>query len=626
MIIAKQEFVASTDVRHHYSPGACVPEMVTAAAAERPETVAVTEGCQALTYHGLQSRSNRLARYLRSLGVGADVLVGLCLPRSLDMVVGALGIWKAGGAYVPMDPAYPADRLAFILDDAQAPVLVTNPSLGRRLPVSKRELVNIDAPQVTEQVAESPHVEIVPVNLAYVIYTSGSTGRPKGVEITHGGLANLVSWHVQTFSVNSADRASHVAGLGFDAAVWELWPYLATGASVHLANEVTRSSAEPLRDWLLAQEITISFVPTPLAERLLNLQWPRKTTLRILLTGGDTLHHYPPADLPFVVVNNYGPTECGVVATSGPVLPNSSPEGLPPIGCAIANTQVYLLDEHLVTVPAGTPGEIHIGGAGLARGYHNQADLSREKFIPNPFSAEPGSRLYKTGDLARLLPGGQIAFLSRIDDQIKIRGYRIETNEIVSVLERHPAVRESLVVAREDAPGDKLLVAYVVMDPKAGVTGTALRDFLREYLPDYMVPAAFVWLDTLPLTPHGKVDRTALPAPDPANTIPDEASAGPSTPVERRIAEIVGVLLGRNEIGRTDNFFLIGGHSLLGAQLIARLRDAFGAEVSLRTLFEAPTVAALAAEIGRLGGSEVTLKGSGVRPSGSARACTDTRL
>jgi amino acid adenylation domain-containing protein len=539
------------------------------------------------------------------------------------MVVAALGILKAGGAYVPLDPAYPPGRLAFMLDDAQAPLLISSPDLAQRLPAGKRELVYVDAPRIAAQPAGPLPVDIAPEHLAYVIYTSGSTGKPKGVEITHGSLANLVSWHNQAFSVTAADRASHVAGLGFDAAVWELWPYLAAGASVHLADEDSRNSAEVLWNWLVAERITISFVPTPLAEHLLTLSLDRlrKTDLRILLTGGDTLHHYPPPGLPFLLVNNYGPTECTVVATSGVVSPDGSPTTVPPIGRAIANTDIYLLDEALKPVPAGAPGEIYVGGAGVARGYHNRADLTGERFTPDPFSAEPGSRLYRTGDLGRLLPDGRIAFLGRVDDQIKIRGFRIEPQEIASVLNRHQDVRESLVVAREDTPGEKRLVAYVVIDGGSDCTLTELRDFAGGFLPEYMLPGAFVRLNAFPLTPHGKVDRAALPTPDPSNTLQDEASAGPPTATEQRVGEILGELLDLEEIALEDNFFMLGGHSLLGAQLIARLRDAFGVDITLRSLFEAPTVAALSAEVERLAGQENTWQGpsrSGMMMHGDA--------
>ncbi|MEO7987157.1 MAG: non-ribosomal peptide synthetase [Gemmatimonadales bacterium] len=582
--------------------GTSIPELVAARALASPNALAVSAGAGGLTYRELDRRANRVANHLRSLGVGADVLVGLCLPRSVDMVVGALGILKAGGAYVPLDPAYPTDRLAFMLDDAQAPVLLSNARLAQRLPAANRELVDIDGPQIAGQLTDSPPAAPGPADRSYVIYTSGSTGTPKGVEITHGALANLVSWHTQAFSVTPADRASHVAGLGFDAAVWELWPYLAAGASLHLADEETRSSAELLWNWLLAQRITIGFVPTPLLERLLtlNVKWPRQTDLRMLLTGGDTLHRYPPSDLPFLLVNNYGPTECTVVATSGVVPPDRSPSVPPPIGHGIANTQIHLLDEHLRPVQAGAPGEICIGGAGLARGYHNRPDLTAERFVPNPFDHAPGSRLYRTGDLGRRLPDGQIAFLGRIDDQIKIRGYRIEPGEISSSLNRHEAIRESLVLAREDTSGDKRLVAYVV--PAAGLdfSNASLRDFLRGSLPDYMIPASFVRMAALPLTAHGKVDRAALPPPAPENTLQDEVSDGPRTDTEQRVAEILGELLNLDEIGLDDNFFMLGGHSLLGAQVIARLREAFGVQIGLRSLFEAPTVESLSAEVERL--------------------------
>ena len=581
---------------------ASIVESVTVRATSGTDALALTAGGEAMTYGELDRQANRLANHLRSLGVGADVLVGLCLPRSIEMVVGALGILKAGGAYVPLDPAYPPERLAYMLDDAQAPVLITSPEIAQSLPPTKAALVFVHAAAVAAQPTDAPRVEIGLDDLAYVIYTSGSTGRPKGVEITHGGLANLVAWHNEAFSVTAADRASHVAGLGFDAAAWELWPYLAAGASVHMADDATRNSAELLREWLLARQITIGFVPTPLADRLMTLclRWPPDTRLRVMLTGGDALHHHPPADFPFALVNNYGPTECTVVATSGRVPPNGAADALPSIGRAIANTQVHLLDEQMRPVPAGTAGEMHVGGAGLARGYHHRPDLTAERFVADPFRAEPSARLYRTGDLARLLPDGELAFLGRVDDQIKIRGYRIEPNEIVSALNAHPDVRESLVVAREDTPGDKRLVAYLVPAPGAGIAHSAARDFLRETLPEYMLPAAFVRLDAFPLTSHGKIDRTALPAPDAANTLQDESADVACTETEQRVAEILGELLKLEEISFDDNFFMLGGHSLLGAQLIARLRQTFGVEIGLRNLFGAPTVAALAAEVDRL--------------------------
>ena len=575
-----------------------LPELVARRAAETPEALAATAGSQTLSYGELDGRANRLAWYLRSLGVGQDVVVGLCLPRCLDMVVGALGILKAGGAYLPIDPAWPPDRIAFVLEDARSPVLIINASLARQIPNLRQVIVDPGAREITGQSDAMPHAKIRRDDLAYVIYTSGSTGQPKGVEIPHGGLINLVSWHCEAFSLTFADRASHLAGLGFDAAVWELWPYLAAGASVHLVDEFNRTTAELLRDWLAAHRITISFVPTPLAEELLRLKWPENTALRVMLTGGDTLHHYPPAGLPFVLVNNYGPSECTVVATSGAISPARYDGTLPPIGRPIVNNQILLLNDQRLPVPPGAVGEIYIAGAGLARGYRNRPELTAKKFIPDPFA--PGGRLYKTGDLARLLPDGAFAFLGRIDEQIKIRGFRIEPNEIVCALKQHPAVRESLVIAREDSSGDKRLVAYLVLGTDSVVTPKNLRAYLCRCLPEYMLPSVFVRLEALQLTPNGKIDRAALPEPNAANTLQEELSVDLPTPTQQRVVEILTVLLGHERIGLTDDFFLLGGHSLLGAQLIARLRETFRVELALRTVFDAPTVVALSQEIERL--------------------------
>ncbi len=433
--------------------------------------------------------------------------------------------------------------------------------------------------------------------MAYLIYTSGSTGQPKGVEVTHGGLLNLVRWHQRAFRVTPADRASQLSALGFDAAVWELWPYLAAGASIHLPDGVTTDQPEAIRDWIVSQGITISFLATPLAERLMTLEWPAKTSLRTMLTGADTLHHYPPRKLRFQLVNNYGPTECTVVATSGTVLPNEHPDRLPTIGRPIDNLQIHILNENMQQVPDGEAGEIYIGGPSVARGYRNRPDLTAERFILDPFSPEMGARLYKTGDLARYLPDGQIAFLGRVDEQIKIRGFRIEPAEIVKVLDEHPAVQSSIVVAREVAPGDKRLVAYFVPAPRAQSTHTEMRNFLAGRLPEYLVPATFVKLQAMPLNPSGKVDRAALPAPNAENTLRDNVFVAPRNPIEERLAAILAPLLGLDKVSMEDNFFLLGGHSLLGTQLIARVRDAFGIELTLRTLFDAPTVARLSAQV-----------------------------
>jgi amino acid adenylation domain-containing protein len=600
MSLAHQSYEVSSDRRR--TAGICVPELVAVRGMANPNAPAVVSDTESLTYRELDVRANHLAGRLRALGVGTDVPVGLCVPRSVEMVVGALAILRAGGAYVPMDPAYPPDRLAFIAADAQAPVVLTSRTVADRLPPGRWRQLCIDDLPIGPTALEPPP-PVAPADLAYIIYTSGSTGKPKGVEITHRGLANLVAWHLDAFGVTAEDRASHVAGLGFDAAVWELWPPLVAGASVHLADDRTRGSAADLRDWLLAQRITLAFVPTPLLEHLLTLPWPESADLRIVLTGGDTLHRYPPASLPFQLVNNYGPTECTVVATSGPVYADEAPAMAPSIGRAITNTRIYLLDQDLRPVADGEAGEICIGGPSLARGYHNRADLTAEKFVSVSLGRDPDGRLYRTGDLGRALPDGQIVFLGRGDDQIKIRGYRIEPGEVSSTLNRHPSIRGSLVVAREDTVGDKRLVAYVARHEDVEVTRTELREFLGRFLPAYLVPSAFVLVEDFPLTPHGKIDRSALPIPDTANTLRDEVEAEFFTETEEFVADLLCELLKLEEIGLDDNFFMLGGHSLLGAQVIARLQDSFGVDIGLRGLFEAPTVASLSAEVDRRSGT-----------------------
>jgi amino acid adenylation domain-containing protein len=574
-------------------------------AALRPDAPALVSGDRTLSYQDLDARSGDLAAKLRALGVGPEVVVAICLPRSLSNVVAALAVLKAGGAYLPLDPADPDGRLAFLIEDAQVPVLITGRSGKIQAPPGLGTVIALDDDGRPDESSRARNHAILesaatPKNLAYVIYTSGSTGQPKGVEITRASLLNLVNWHLHAFKVTAADRATQLARVSFDAAVWETWPYLATGASLHLPPEELLNDPESLRNWLVTQRITVSFVPTPLAERLLAFPWPSETALRVMLTGGDTLHCHPSAELPFMLVNNYGPTECTVVATSSLVPPRRGEDGLPPIGLPIADTQVYILDESLDDVPAGTRGELYIGGAGVARGYRNRPQLTLERFIPNPFSADPAERLFKTGDLAQYLPDGQIAFWGRQDEQVKVRGFRIELQEIAAALNSHPSVAQGTVVARDAASGERRLVAYLVARPESRPAVNELREFLAARLPDYMVPATFVALKALPLTPNGKVNRNTLPPPDDANTLRDDDFKAPGTEVERTLAALLAPLLGVERVGVEDNFFTVGGHSLLGAQLIVRVRDAFGVELPLLMVFEAPTVRQLAAEIERL--------------------------
>lgn len=589
----------------------CVPQLVAAHAAAAPDLPALIAGTEMLTYGELDDRANQLAHYLMTLGVGAsgprndgrcDSIVGLCLDRSVTAVVCALGILKAGGAYLPLDPAYPAERLAFMLNDAQPRVLITTQKVAEQLPAGPWEVIAVDRDdgKINEQTTEYPYRKITGEHLAYVIYTSGSTGKPKGVEITHASLTNLVSWHQRAFEVTLKDRASLLAGVGFDAAVWETWPYLAAGSTLHLPAEAIRLSPELLRDWLVTERITISFLPTALAERVMTLDWPKHTALRILLTGAETLRQFPTDDLPFEVINNYGPTECTVVATSGSVPRDAYTNTLPTIGRPIENTRIYILDERLQQVPVHAAGEIYVGGAGVARGYLNRPELTREKFVKDPFSIDPSARLYRTGDLARYLANGEIAYLGRIDEQIKILGHRIEPNEIVTVLDRHPQVQASLVCAREEGCREKHLVAYVVLDDGQQTSAANLRSFLEKELPQYMVPAVFVRLERFLLTQNGKIDRSALPAPNSENTLRDEEFTTAQTAVEERLEKMLSALLGLEQVSVHDNFFMLGGHSLLGTQLISQIRGAFGVELALRTLFESPTIEQLSLEIERL--------------------------
>jgi amino acid adenylation domain-containing protein len=566
--------------------------LVAAAAAMSPDARALSMGSAWLTYAELDRRADRLAGHLASLGVGPEVAVGVCLERSFDYVVAVLAVWKAGGAYVPVDLEWPEERRKFVLEDARAKV-----AIGRGLTVDLQR----DAAKILGATAPAA-CEIKRENLAYIIYTSGSTGRPKGVEVTHGNLLNLVFWHRRAFGVTASDRGSHVAGLAFDAAVWELWPYLSAGASVSMADENTRRSPELLREWLAAEGVTISFVPTALVEPMLQAQWSSKMALRYLLTGADTLHRYPAAGLPFELVNNYGPTECTVVATSGIVKPAASSQK-PAIGTAIANTQIYLLNENREPVAQGETGEIYIGGSSVARGYWNQPELTAERFLANPFVAagpffKGGGRMYRTGDLGSLLPDGQIAFHGRVDNQEKIRGNRIEPDEIVSVLARHPKVASAAVVAR-GVNCTKQLVAYVVSVAGQAPRSSELRQALSRELPEYMIPSVFVRLGALPLTANGKLDRAALPEPGADNALDTTPYRAPESPIEIQIAAILGELLHVDRVGLDDNFFLLGGHSLLGTQLVLRAREKFGVTITLRDLFAAQTVGKLSSEIER---------------------------
>jgi amino acid adenylation domain-containing protein len=509
-----QLLVECNNTQADYPQDLCIHQLFEMQADRTPDAVALVFGEERVTYRELNLRSNQLARYLQKMGVGAEVLVGLCCGRSLDLIVGMLGILKAGGAYLILDPSYPAERSSFILKDAQLSVVLTQQQWVENLRSPNLQIVCLDTDweMISQEIADNPTSAVTAENLVYAIYTSGSTGKPKGVEIEHGSLLNLVFWHQREFGVSAGDRATQIAAIGFDACGWEIWPYLAAGASIYFPEDDMRRDPEKLQNWLVSKAITISFLPTPLAEKVLLLDWSQNTALRILLTGGEKLQQHPLKSYPFKLVNNYGPTENTVVTTSGYIPVTEQTDIAPTIGRPIANTQIYILDKYLQPVAIGVVGELYIAGNGLARGYLNRPDLTAQRFIVNPFKPNSGTilndlfrnrqdacstikyiscgtgilpvldngatsefqpnsgeRIYKTGDLVRYRADRNLEFLGRIDEQVKIRGFRIELGEIETVLTQHPAVQQTVAIASEDGQGDKRLVAYIALNPEYSV-------------------------------------------------------------------------------------------------------------------------------------------------------------
>ncbi|MEG4228485.1 amino acid adenylation domain-containing protein [Microcoleus sp. N9_B2] len=454
-----------------YPLNLCVHQLFELHASQTPSAVALVFGDERVTYQQLNLRSNQLAHYLQKIGVGVEVLVGLCVERSIDLIVGMLGILKAGGAYLILDPSYPVGRSSFMVKDAQLSVVLTQQQWIENLRSPNLQIVCLDTDweMISQEIADNPTSAATAENLVYAIYTSGSTGKPKGVEIEHGSLLNLVFWHQREFGVSAGDRATQIAAIGFDACGWEIWPYLAAGASIYFPEDEIRRDPERLQNWLVSKAITISFLPTPLAEKLLRLDWPQNTALRILLAGGEKLQQHPLKSHPFKLVNNYGPTENTVVTTSGYIPATEQIDIAPTIGRPIANTQIYILDKYLQPVAIGVVGELYIGGNGLARGYLNRPDLTAQSFISNPFKANSGERIYKTGDLVRYRSDCNLEFLGRIDEQVKIRGFRIELGEIETVLTQHPAVQQTAATTSEDAEGNKRLIAYVALNAEYSV-------------------------------------------------------------------------------------------------------------------------------------------------------------
>ncbi|HEU4881105.1 MAG TPA: amino acid adenylation domain-containing protein, partial [Longimicrobium sp.] len=596
----------------------CIHELFESQTARTPDAAAVSFEEESLTYAELNARANRLAHHLRGHGVGPEVRVGVLMERSLEMVVSLLAILKAGGAYVPLDPGLPTERLAYMLDDSGVPLVLTQAALRESVPAREGVAVlAVDdaAEEIAAESAENLAGGVGPDSLAYVIYTSGSTGRPKGVMNAHRGVVNRLVWMQAQFGIGADDVVLQKTPFGFDVSVWEFfWP-LQQGAGLVMARPDGHRDPAYLRDVIEREGVTtLHFVPSMLQTFVEAVEAGCCASLRNVVCSGEAL---PPALVdrfydrftgPVVLTNLYGPTEAAVDVSFW-TCPRDESAGVVPIGRPVWNTALYVLDASLKPVPVGVPGELYIGGVQVARGYLGRAAMTAERFVPDPFSAEGGARLYRTGDRARWRADGAIEYLGRLDFQVKVRGFRIELGEIEAALRQAPGVRDCTVVVRDDESGDRRLVAYVV----GAVEADALRDRLRQSLPEYMVPAAFVSLDALPLTANGKLDRKALPAPE-GDAYARRSYESPLGEVEVALAEIWSELLGVEQVGRRDNFFELGGHSLLAIRLIERMRRV-GLYMEVRALFTTPVLAELALAVGRAS-SEVAVPANAI-PEGA---------
>jgi amino acid adenylation domain-containing protein len=582
------------DTAADYAREATIVSLFEQQAARTPDAVALVAGSERLTYVELNTRANQLARRLRECGVGPEVAVGICTARTPAMVAALLGVLKAGGCYVPLDPAYPRERVVFMLEDTRAAVLLTDQRFADANDGRVEHVIYLDRldsePALSDESAENLPVTTASDNLAYVIYTSGSTGLPKGVAITHRSAVTLIEWARAVFTPEEFEGVLASTSICFDLSVFELFVTLCCGGKVVLADNALQLPALPARE-----EVTlVNTVPSAMTELLRDDCLPASVRT-VNLAGEPLLSHLVEQVYEVATVarlfNLYGPSEDTTYSTYALMGRSGGENSL--IGRPISNTKIYLLDAGLQPVPIGVPGEIYLGGDGLARCYLNRPELTAEKFIPDPFASAPGARLYRTQDLARYLPDGKLVFLGRTDHQVKIRGYRIELGEVETVLAQHPKVRDAVVLAREDNPGDRRLVAYAVAEINQPAMARELRAYLHERLPDFMVPTSIVLLDTLPLTPNGKVDRRALPAPDAAAATPGDFSAAPRTAVEQSVADVWAEVLGIPHVGAHDNFFELGGHSLLATQVVSRLRRVFQIEMPLSAVFEKPTLAEL---------------------------------
>ncbi|MEM6454211.1 MAG: amino acid adenylation domain-containing protein [Acidobacteriota bacterium] len=599
------------------SPDARLVDWIASQAAHRADAPAVVEHAEAAgaaptitTYGALVRRARQLAHRLRADGLAPEDRVAIGLPRGADSVVAQLAVLMAGGAYLPLDPAYPAARLGYVLDDSGARFLITRDDFDA-LQIASADgagdtPIRIALDAEADALAAQPDAPIgavqTPDRLAYVIYTSGSTGQPKGVMVSRGSLTDMVAWHGRTHALTGDDRAALTAGLAFDAAAWELWPNLAAGVALHVPPPTVRDAPERLRDWLIAHDITITFLATPILDRLLGAPWPAGGSLRRVLTGGDRLNRCPSADVPFDVVNHYGPTEATVMATAGPVpvagTAAADDVGVPTIGRPVANHRVHLLDATMQPSPIGAVGEAYLAGAGLARGYIGRPGLTAARFVPDPFADAPGARLYRTGDLARWRRDGELIFHGRNDHQIQLRGLRVELQEIEMALNAHPSVQEAAVRVWGDEPETQFLVGYVVPRAASTFEEETLLTWLASQLPAPMVPGQLRPVErALPLTPNGKIDRAALPAPARGAAASRAPHVAPRSDMEDLLAVIWCDVLPLERVGVHDHFFRVGGHSLIATRLIARLRDHLELEVPLKLIFDHPVLADMAAAV-----------------------------
>jgi amino acid adenylation domain-containing protein len=587
-------------------PKVCVHELFEQQVSLHPDSIALVFEERQLTYGELNQRANQVAHYLRKRGVGPEVLVGVCLERCPEVLIALLGIWKAGGAYVPLDPAYPTDRLSFMVKDAAVKILLTDSKHKQSFASASNEVICLDSDwsAIAKENTGNLKSEATPSNLAYVMYTSGSTGTPKGVMVLQGGLVNYLTWAVKSYSVEAGGSVPVHTSISFDLTVTGLYPPLLVGGRVEILSEDVggQSLLKALKNGKDRSLVKI----TPAHLELLNQQISSDESAgmtKVFVIGGENLV----AESLLLwrkfargtrLINEYGPTETVVGCCTYEVGADDPASGSVPIGRPIANTQLYILDRNMNPVPIGVIGELYIGGAGVARGYLNRPELNEERFLADPFSGQAGARLYKTGDVARYRKDGILEYFGRVDSQVKVRGYRIELGEIEATLASDPRVKSCAVLVREDEPGNKQLVGYVV--PREGQSPTAedLQQFAKQKLPEYMAPAHFVFLDSIPLTTNGKVDRKALPAPTYGGVSEGKGFVAPRTETEKALAEIWAKLLKLEQIGIHDDFFDFGGHSLMAMKAVSQIEEKFGVNVSLAGLLEAPTIAELAKKLG----------------------------